>query len=48
LTRQRRVLRAWGVHRLLAMPAGADEVAHERAEYVNAMREANRRDYDRW
>jgi dihydroorotate dehydrogenase (fumarate) len=33
---------------LLAVPAGADESVHERAEYVSAMREANRGDYDPW
>ncbi len=33
---------------LLAVPAGADEEAHERAEYVSAMRDANRGVYGAW
>ncbi len=33
---------------LLAVPAGTDEAAHERAEYVSAMRAANRGVYSAW
>jgi dihydroorotate dehydrogenase (fumarate) len=33
---------------LLAVPPGTDEAAHERTEYVSAMREANRSEYGPW
>lgn len=33
---------------LLAVPFGTDEVAHERTDYVNALRRANSAEYGPW
>ena len=36
------------VRGLLAVPIGADEVAHERGDYVSALRRANSADFGPW